>query len=145
METFGPINNVKGRDFINAEIEHFMHIISAFVVLLRIFFFIIGYANTSHSTVANVPVGLLLIGLTLIVKCKRMMATSLQGVETIGCSFCTCSKIPKWTQPFFMNGTASTCTNVLLCVTVPPSCMQTVIETHLFVLNSKHGRSDAMV
>ncbi len=34
-----------------------------------------------------------------------------------------------------------------LCVAVPPSCMQTVIVIgiHLFVLNSKHGRSDVMV
>ncbi len=112
----GRVNNVKGGVVMNAEIEHFVHIISAFVVLLSISFFIIGYANAIHSTVANVPQGLLLIGLTLTAKRKRMLATNLEGVETIECASCTCSEMGTLTQNNFMNGTVtSTCTNVLLC------------------------------
>jgi hypothetical protein len=111
----GSINNVKDHGFKNAEVEHFVQIISAFVVLLRISFFIIGYANLFHSTVANVPEGLLLIGLTLIAKRKRMMATNREDAETIRYSSCTCSEIGTLAQIWFMNGTAtSTCTNVLL-------------------------------
>ncbi len=120
----GPINNVKDRDFMNAEIEHFGHIISACVVLLRISFFFIDYAmgvNAIHSTVVSVPEGLLLIGLTLTVKHKRMLATNLEGVETIECSSCTCFETDTLVQNGFMNGTAtSNCTNVLLCVLLFP-------------------------
>ncbi len=110
----GPINKAKGRGFIqyntvnehNAEIEHFVHTISAFAVLLWISFLITGYAmgtNAIHSTVANVPEGLLLICLTLHTKRKRMLATNRDGVETIRCISCT-----------------STFTNVLLCVLLFP-------------------------
>jgi hypothetical protein len=112
----GPINNVKGRGIMNAEIEHLMHIVSAFVVLLRISFFII--ANAIHSTVANVPEGLLP---SLTAKRNRMLATNLEGVETTGCTSCTCSEMDALTQNNFMNGTAtSTCTTVLLCVLLFP-------------------------
>ena len=91
------------------------------MVLLRISFFIIGYANAIHSTVANVPQGLLLIGLTLTAKRKRMLATNLEGVETIECASCTCSEKGTLTQTSFMNGTAtSTCIHVLLCVLLFP-------------------------
>jgi hypothetical protein len=106
----GPINNVKGRGVMTAEIEHFVHIISVFVVLLRIFFFIIGYvmgANAIHLTIANVPEDLLLIGLTLTAK----------HLETVGCTSCIYSEMGTLTQHNFMNGTAtSICTSVLLCV-----------------------------
>ncbi len=120
----GPINNVNGRGFMNPEIEHFWHIISALVVLLRMSFFIIDYAmgmNAIHSTVVNVPEGLILIGLTLTTKHKRMLATILEGVETIKCTSCTCFEMGELIQDSFMNGTAtSTCTNVWLCVLLFP-------------------------
>jgi hypothetical protein len=97
-----------------AKIEHFVHTISIFVVLLRISFFIIGCvmdANAIHSTIANVPEGLLLIGLTLTAKL----------LETIGFTSCICSEMSTLTQNNFMNGTAtSTCTNVMLCVLLFP-------------------------
>jgi hypothetical protein len=146
----GPINNVKGRGVMNAEIEHLVHIISGFVFLLRISFFIIGCAmgaNAIHSTLVKVPEVLLLIGLTLTAKRKRMLTTNLEGVETIGYTSCTCSEMGTLTQNKFMKGTATlTCTNIFaLCVAVSPSCMQTVIDIYLFVLNSKHGRSDVTV
>ncbi len=124
----GPINQAKGRCFMEyntvieqtpisgADIEHFVHTISAVALLLGISFLSMG-ANAIHSTVANVPEGLLLIGLTLTAKCKRMLATNLEGVETTGCTSCTCSEMGTLAQNKFMNGTAtSTCTNVLLCV-----------------------------
>ena len=107
-------NNVKGRGVMIAEIEHFVHTISVDVVLLWMFFFVIGYAmgaNAIHSTVANVPEGLLLIGLTL--NTKRL--------ETIEYTSCTCSEMSTLTQYNFMNGTAtSTCTIVLFCVLLFP-------------------------
>ncbi len=100
---------------INADIEHFVHTISAFAVLLGISFLITSYAiGAIHSTVTNVPEGLLLIGLTLTAKCRR---PNREGVEIIGCTSCTCSEMGAFTLNNFMNGTAtSTCTNVLLCV-----------------------------
>ncbi len=110
----GPINDVKGRGFINAEIDHFVDIISAFVVLLRISFFIIGYAmgaHAIHSTVTNVPEGLLLIGLTLIA--KQIMATNQEDVETIGCSF----------QNNFMNGLEPQPAPMFCCVCYCPPIM----------------------
>ncbi len=85
---------------IDADIEHFVHTIFAFVVLLGISFFIIGYAmgaNAIHSTVASVPEGLLLIGLDGV--------RNQEGVRTIGCTSCTCT---------------STCSNVLLCALLFP-------------------------
>jgi hypothetical protein len=123
----GPINIVKCLGFTNALIEHPMHTISAFVVLLRISFFIIGYAmgaNAILSTVANVPEGLLLIpiGLTLTDKRKRMLATNREGVETIGCTSCACSEMGTLTQNNFMNGTASSaCTIFCSVCCFPPS------------------------
>ncbi len=59
----------------------------------------------SESIVAVASEGLLLIGLTLIAKRKRMLATNLEGVRNIGCTSCTCT---------------STCYNVLLCVLLFP-------------------------
>jgi hypothetical protein len=133
----GPINKAKGRGFmkyntvneqtpINVDIEHFVHTISAFAVLLGMSFFIMGYAmgvNAIHSTFSNVPQGLLLlIGLTLAAKHKRMLATNLEDVEAIGRTSCTCSEMGTLTRNNFMNGTAaaSACTNVLLCVLLFP-------------------------
>ncbi len=126
----GPIDKAKGRGFIeynsvndqtptNADIEHIVHTIFAFVVLLGISFLIIGYAmgaNAIHPTVVHV-----LIGLTLTTKRKRMLATNREGVETIGCTSCTCSEMGTLAQHSFMNGTAtSTCINVLLSVLLFP-------------------------
>jgi hypothetical protein len=134
-ESVGPINKAKGCGFmeyttveeqppINAVIEHYMHTISALAVLQGISFLIIGYAmgaNVIHSNVANVPEGLLLIGLTLTAKRKRMLATNREGRETIGCTSGTCSEMGTFTLNNFMNGTAtSTCNNVLLCVLLFP-------------------------
>ncbi len=75
--SIGFINKAKGRGFmeeykntvneqtpISADTEHFVHTISALAVLFGIFFHIIGYAmgtDAIHSTVANVPEGLLLM------------------------------------------------------------------------------------
>jgi hypothetical protein len=120
------INRARGRGFmayntmneqtpINADIKLFVHTIFAFAVLLGIFFFIISYANAIHSTVVNVPECLLLIGLTL---------TAKRGNYRMYLFLLQC---------------------FALCVAVLPLCIQTVIDTHLFVLNSKHGRSDVMV
>jgi hypothetical protein len=128
----GPINKAKGRGFMeyntvneqtpfNTGIEHFdfVHTISAFAVLFAISFLIIGYAI--HSTVVNVPEGLLLIGLTLTVKRERLLATNREGVETIGCTSCACSEMGTPAQNNFMKGTsASTSNNVLLCVLLLP-------------------------
>ncbi len=111
------------------EIEHF--IISAFKFLLRISSFIIGYAmgvsNAIHSTVTNVPEGLFLIGRTRSARCtltakrKRMLATNLEGVQTIECTSYTCFEMGTLTQHIIMNGIAtSTCTNVFLCVLLFP-------------------------
>jgi hypothetical protein len=71
----GPIINVKGLGVMNALIEHLMHIMSAFVVLLGISIFTIGYAMG-----ANV----ILIGLMLTAKRKRMLATNRKGVRRHG-------------------------------------------------------------
>ncbi len=105
----GPIHNVKGcAGVMTAEIEHFVHTISVFVVLLRMSVFImIGCvlgANAIHSTIANgngngngngnVPEDLLLIGLMLTAK----------RLETIGCTSCICSEMGTLTQNNFMNG-----------------------------------------
>jgi hypothetical protein len=102
-------NNVKGRGVMIAEIEHFVHTISVDVVLLWMFFFVIGYAmgaNAIHSIVANVPEAPLLIVLAL---------------TAIGCTSCTCSETGTLTQNNFINGTAtSTCTIVFLCVLLFP-------------------------
>jgi hypothetical protein len=115
----GPIKNIKGRGFMKTEIEHFVYIIYVFVVLIRVFFFIIGYAMRAtaiHSTIANVPEGLSRVGLTLTAKRKRMLATNLKGEGTIGCTSFTYSKMAAIT-----NGTAtSSYTNVLLCVLLFP-------------------------
>jgi hypothetical protein len=56
-----------------------VHTIFAFVVYLGISFFIIGYAmgaHAIHSTVANVPEGLLLIGRMLTIEHKRLLTTN---------------------------------------------------------------------
>ncbi len=112
----GPINKAKGRGFmeyntvheqtpIRSEIEHFVHTISAFAVLLGISFLIIGHAI--HSTVANVPEGLLLIGRIW----TRMLATNLGTL----------------TPHNLMNGTASRAPmfcSVLFCPPPPPSMQQ---------------------
>ncbi len=116
----GPINIAKGRGFMEYNTVHEQTAINA---------------DIEHYVMGDTE-GILLIGLTLIAK----------SVETIGCTSCTCSQMSTLTQTNFLNGIAtSTCTDVLLCVAVPPSCMQTLIDIHLFVLNSKHGRSDVMV
>jgi hypothetical protein len=86
--SFRPINKANGRGLmeystvngqtpINADIEYFVHIISAVAVLLGISFQIIGYAI--HSTVANVPEGLLLIGRAPTFKRNRMLAKNLDA------------------------------------------------------------------
>ena len=75
-------NTVNGRTPVSADIEHFAHTISVLAVLFGISYLIIGYAigtNAIHSTVANVPEGLLLIGRTLTLKHKRMLATNLDA------------------------------------------------------------------
>jgi hypothetical protein len=152
----GSVNKAKSHNVMeyntpNEQIEHFVHTISTFAVLLGISFLIIGYAmgaNAIHSTFSNVPEGLLLIGLTLTAKHKRILATNLEGVETIGCTSCTCSEMGTLTQNNFMNGTATSTLQhyfALCVVAVPASCLQAAIDIHLFVLNSKHGRSDVMV
>ncbi len=112
----GPIHNVKGRaGVMAAEIEHFVHTISVFVVLIRMSVFImIGSTIANGNGNGNVPEGLLLIGLTLTAK----------RLETIGCTSCICSEMGALTQHNFMNGTTtSTCTNqcFALCVAIPPS------------------------
>jgi hypothetical protein len=104
----GLINKAEGRGFIEYNTVNFVHSISAFGVLLGISFLIIGYAMGANS---------ILIGLTLTAKCKRMLATNREGVETIGCTSCTCSEMSTLAQNNFMNGTGtSACTNALLCV-----------------------------
>jgi hypothetical protein len=73
----GLINKAKGRGFM--EEPRFVHTISAFAVYLGISFFIIGYAHAIHSTVTNVPEGLLLIGRPLTIKHKRLLTTNLDA------------------------------------------------------------------
>jgi hypothetical protein len=112
-----PINKEKCRDLMEyntvheqtptrSEIEHFVHTISAFAVLLGI---IIDYAI--HSTVANVPEGLVLIDRTFTLKHKRMLATNLDAL----------------TPNNLMNGTAYPAPifrSVLCCPRPPPSLQQ---------------------
>ncbi len=125
----GPINNAKGRDFmeeyntvdeqtpISADIEHFVHTISAFAVYLGISFFNIGYAmgaHAIHSTVTNVPEGLLLIGWTLTIKHKRVLTTNLDANAD--------DKMGTLTPNNLMNGTASAAPmfcSVLFCPPPP--------------------------
>ena len=101
----GPINRTKNRGFtedqntvheqppISADIEHFVHIISAFAVRLVISFLIIGYGMG-----ASVPEGLLLIGQTIILKYKRMLATIMDANAG--------DKMGTLTQNSLMNGDA---------------------------------------
>ncbi len=126
---FTEYNTVNERTPTNADIEHFLYNISIFAVLLGVSFLIIGYvmgANAIHLTVASAPEGLLLIGLMLTAKRKRMLATNHEDLEIIGC-------------------TSSTSTYIMFCSVCCSVCMQTVIDIYLFVLNSKHGRSNVMV
>jgi hypothetical protein len=107
----GVVANVPHRPdgsggFMNAQIEHFVYIISALVALLRISSFIIGHAmgaNAIHSFIVNVSEDLPRISPALTTKRKRMLATNQEGEETVGCTSFT-----------------STCTNVLLCVSLFP-------------------------
>jgi hypothetical protein len=107
-------NNVKGRGVMIAEIEHVVQNLSVYVVLLWMFFFVIGYAmgaNAIHSIVANVPEAPLLI----------VLALTATRLETIGWTSCTCSETSTLTQNNFINGTAtSTCTIAFLCILLFP-------------------------
>ena len=118
----GLSNKAKGRGFIeyntvheqtpiNADIEHFVHTISAFAVLLGISFLIIGYTMGP-----NIPEGLLLIGRTLTLKRKQMLATNLDMHAG--------DKMGTLTPNNLMNGTASPapmiCCVVLCCFAPPP-------------------------
>jgi hypothetical protein len=137
-ESVVPINKAKRRGFIDyntvheqtpisAENEHFVDTISAFAVFLGVSFLIICYANAIHLTVANVLEGLLLIGQTLTLKHKRMLATKLNANAG--------DKMDKLTPNSLMNGTASPAPIFCSVLSSPPLC-QSNYFFYFFVLNS---------